>query len=242
MEPALAFNTAASFVSNTNLQHYSGETGTSYFSQLLILVFLQFVSAATGIAALALLFKGLVQKQASNLGNFYNLFLKTCTRILLPISVVIAILLLLNGCPVTFNGPQDVNTLEGKIIKAATGPVAPMIAIKQLGTNGGGFFGANSAHPFENPTPLTNFMELEAILMLAAALCYTFGKMVGKTREGWSLLGAMLIIFVPLLWLCVASEQGGNPAFAKRNFRRSAAAIVFLVQAKQPALQWPHLR
>jgi K+-transporting ATPase ATPase A chain len=224
MEPTLAFNTAASFVSNTNLQHYSGETGTSYFSQLLILVFLQFVSAATGIAALALLFKGLVQKQASNLGNFYNLFLKTCTRILLPISVVIAILLLLNGCPVTFNGPQDVNTLEGKIIKAATGPVAPMIAIKQLGTNGGGFFGANSAHPFESPNYITNMIEVISEIIIAIGLVFAFGYYSGKKKLAYTIFGAMAFVFITFVSLNIKWESGGNPIINKLGIYQSNAS------------------
>ena len=147
MEAALSFNTASSFVSNTNLQHYSGETGLSYFSQMLVICFMQFVSAATGIAVLALLFKGLVQKKATDLGNFYDLFLKSCTRILLPLSFVVAIILLLNGMPTTFNGLQKVFTLEGDTTYVATGPVAPIVAIKQLGTNGGGFFGTEFRPP-----------------------------------------------------------------------------------------------
>ncbi len=159
MEATLAYNTATSFVSNTNLQHYSGETGLSYFSQLLVIGFMQFVSAAVGIAALALLFKGIVQKQATDLGNFYNLFLKSLTRILLPLSFVVAVILLLNGMPQTFNGLQEVHTLEGDTVQVATGPVSSVISIKQLGTNGGGFFGPNSTHPFENSNYFTNITE-----------------------------------------------------------------------------------
>ena len=221
MEPTLAFNTAASFVSNTNLQHYSGETKASYFSQLLILVFLQYVSAATGIAALALLFKGLVQKQATDLGNFYNLFLKTCTRILLPIATVIAILLLLNGSPVTFNGAQDVYTLEGKIIKAATGPVAPMIAIKQLGTNGGGFFGANSAHPFESPNYITNMIEVISELIIAIGLVFAFGYYSGKKKLAYTIFGAMAFFFIIFVSLNIKWESGGNPAINKMGIYQS---------------------
>jgi potassium-transporting ATPase potassium-binding subunit len=221
MEPTLAFNTAASFVSNTNIQHYSGETGASYFSQLLILVFLQYVSAATGIAALALLFKGLVQKQASDLGNFYNLFLKTCTRILLPIATVIAILLLLNGSPVTFNGLQDVHTLEGKIIKAATGPVAPMIAIKQLGTNGGGFFGANSAHPFESPNYITNMIEVISELIIAIGLVFAFGYYSGKKKLAYTIFGAMVFFFIIFVSLNIKWESGGNPLINKLGIYQS---------------------
>lgn len=148
MEATLAYNTATSFTSNTNLQHYSGETGLSYFSQLLVIGFLQFVSAGTGIAALALLFKGLLQKQATDLGNFYHLFLKSCTRILLPLSLAVAVIFLVNGMPTTFAGLQEVHTLEGDTVQVATGPVAPVIAIKQLGTNGGRIFRAELCPSF----------------------------------------------------------------------------------------------
>jgi potassium-transporting ATPase potassium-binding subunit len=224
MEPTLAFNTAASFVSNTNLQHYSGETSASYFSQLLILVFLQYVSAATGIAALALLFKGLVQKQATDLGNFYNLFLKTCTRILLPIATVMAISLLLNGSPVTFNGARDVHTLEGRIIKAATGPVAPMIAIKQLGTNGGGFFGANSAHPFESPNYITNMIEVIGELIIAMGLVFAFGYYSGKKKLAYTIFGAMVFFFIIFVSLNIKWESGGNPLINKLGIYQSQAS------------------
>jgi potassium-transporting ATPase potassium-binding subunit len=224
MEPTLAFNTAASFVSNTNIQHYSGETGASHFSQLLIFVFLHFVSAATGIAALALLFKGLVQKQATDLGNFYNLFLKTCTRILLPIASVIAILLLLNGSPVTFNGAQNVHTLEGKLIKAATGPIAPMIAIKQLGTNGGGFFGANSAHPFENPNYITNMIEVISELIIAIGLVFAFGYYSGKKKLAYTIFSAMAFFFIIFVSLNIKLESVGNPLINKLGIYQANAS------------------
>jgi potassium-transporting ATPase potassium-binding subunit len=221
MEPTLAFNTAASFLSNTNMQHYSGETSASYFSQLLIFVFLQFVSAATGIAALALLFKGLVQKQASDLGNFYNLFLKTCTRILLPIAAIIAILLLLNGLPVTFNGAQEVHTLENKTIKSATGPVAPMIAIKQLGTNGGGFFGANSAHPFENPNYITNMIEVISEFIIPIGLVFAFGYYSGRKKLAYTIFGSMAFFFIIFVSLNIKWESAGNPLINKLGICQS---------------------
>ena len=169
MEPTTAFNTAISFMTNTNLQHYSGETGASYLTQLLVFCFLQFVSAATGIAAMALLFRGIVQRQATDLGNFYVLFLKSCTRILLPISLVVAIFLVFRGTPSTFEGAAEVITLQGDTVHVARGPVAPMVAIKQVGTNGGGYFGPNSTHPFENPDYLTNLVENFAILIIPIA-------------------------------------------------------------------------
>ena len=196
MEATLAYNTAASFTSNTNLQHYSGETSLSYFSQLLVVCFLQFVSAATGIAVLALLFKGIVQKKATGLGNFYSLFLKSCTRILLPLSFIVAIILLLNGTPATFNGLQKIVTLEGDTTYVATGPAAPVVAIKQIGTNGGGFFGPNSSHPFENPNYLTNIIENISILLIAAALVFAFGFYLDKKRLAWVFFSVMLVVYL----------------------------------------------
>jgi K+-transporting ATPase ATPase A chain len=215
MEAALSFNTASSFVSNTNLQDYSGETGLSYFSQMLVICFMQFVSAATGIAALALLFKGLVQKKATDLGNFYNLFLKSCTRILLPLSLVVAVILLLNGMPTTFNGLQKVFTLEGDTTYVATGPVAPIVAIKQLGTNGGGFFGPNSAHPFENPNYLANIVENISILLIAAALVFAFGFYLNKKKLAWILFSVMLVVYLFFVASAVHFEDAGNPKIAK---------------------------
>jgi K+-transporting ATPase ATPase A chain len=215
MEPMLAFNTATSFISNTNLQHYSGETGLSYFSQLLVICFMQFVSAAVGIAALALLFKGLVQKKATDLGNFYNLFLKSCTRILLPLSIVVAVILLLNGMPTTFNGLQQTITLQGDTTNVATGPVAPVIAIKQLGTNGGGFFGPNSAHPFENPNYLTNIVENISILLIPAAIVFAFGFYTNKKKLAWVFFSVMLVVYLFFVVSAVHFEDAGNPKIAK---------------------------
>ena len=193
MESTLAFNTAASFTTNTNLQHYSGETGLSYFSQLLVIGFLQFVTAATGIAALALLFKGLIQKQSTDLGNFYNLFLKSNTRILLPVSLVVAVILLLNGTPATFNGLQHTVSLEGDTVQVATGPVAPVVSVKQVGTNGGGFFGPNSTHPFENPTYLSNIAETFSILIIPAALVFALGFYLNRKKLAWIFFSVMCV-------------------------------------------------
>lgn len=215
MEPTLAFNTAASFVANTNLQHYSGETGASYFTQLALLGFLQFVSAATGIAAAALLFKGLIQRQKKDIGNFYNLFLKSCTRILLPISFAVALILLLNGTPQTFEGPQRVVTLEGDTVNVATGPAASMVAIKHAGTNGGGFFGTNSAHPFESPNYLTNMTEIISQLVIAIGLVFSFGYYSGKKKLSYVILGVMSIIFITFAALAINWETAGNPLFQK---------------------------
>ncbi|MCK6619031.1 MAG: potassium-transporting ATPase subunit A [Calditrichaceae bacterium] len=215
MEATLAYNTATSFTSNTNLQHYSGETGLSYFSQLLVICFLQFVSAGTGIATLALLFKGLVQKQAADLGNFYHLFLKSCTRILLPLSIVVAIIFLLNGMPTTFAGLQEVQTLEGDTVQVATGPVAPVIAIKQLGTNGGGFFGPNCAHPFENANYLTNISANISILLIPVALVFAFGFYLNRKKLAWIFFGVMTIVFLTFVSSAATFESSGNPEIAK---------------------------
>ncbi len=198
MEATTAFNTAISFMTNTNLQHYSGETGATYLTQLVVFCFLQFVSAATGIAAMALLFKGIVQRQTEELGNYYLLFLKSCTRILLPLSIVVAIVLSLQGVPATFKGADTIITLEGDTVRVARGPVAPMVAIKQIGTNGGGYFGPNSTHPFENPDYTTNAIENVSILLVPIALLFAFGFYIGKPKIGYTFFGVMTIFFSPL--------------------------------------------
>jgi len=225
MEPALAFNTVASFVTNTNLQHYSGETGATYFTQMLVFTFLQFVTAAVGIAALALLFKGLAQKQATDLGNFYNLFLKSCTRILLPLSIIVSIILLLNGMPETFNGAQTVVTLQGDTVNVATGPVASMISIKQLGTNGGGYFGPNSAHPFENPNYITNIVENFSILFIPIALVFAFGYYLNRRKLAWIFFGIMTILFLSFVIPTVLLEMSGNPQITKMGINQPMGSM-----------------
>ncbi len=211
MEPTTAFNTAVSFMTNTNLQHYSGETGASYFSQLLVFCFLQFVSAATGIAAMAILFKGIVQRQSTDLGNFYQFFLKSCTRILLPLSIVIAIILVVKGVPATFEGAETIVTLEGDTTTVARGPVAPMVAIKQIGTNGGGYFGPNSTHPFENPDYFTNAVENFSILIIPIALVFAFGFYIGKPKVGYAFFAAMTVLFISFVAISTYYEMKGNP-------------------------------
>jgi K+-transporting ATPase ATPase A chain len=223
MEPTLAFNTAVSFVTNTNLQHYSGETGASYFSQLFVFCFLQFVSAGTGIAAVALLFRGLTNRENTNLGNFYNLFVKSCTRILLPLAIVIAIILLVNGSPTTFEGPIEVQTLEGGTQTVATGPVAPMVSIKQLGTNGGGYFGPNSAHPLENPNYITNIVENVAILIIPIALVFAFGFYLNRKKLGFLFFGVMTVVFVTFVSLAVYWETQGSPIVQGMGIESPAA-------------------
>jgi K+-transporting ATPase ATPase A chain len=221
MEPTTAFNTAISFMTNTNLQHYSGETGASYLTQLLVFCFLQFASAATGIAAMAALFKGIIQRQASDLGNFYKLFLKSCTRILLPLSIVIALFLVMHGAPSTFEGAAQVITLEGDTTTVARGPVAPMVSIKQIGTNGGGFFGPNSTHPFENPDYITNFIENFAILILPMALVFAFGFYTGKPKVGYAFFGAMTLVFISFVVIAIYFEMHGNPMIRKMRIDTS---------------------
>jgi K+-transporting ATPase ATPase A chain len=224
MEPALAFNSAVSFVTNTNLQDYSGETGATYFTQMLVFTFLQFVSAGTGIAALALIFKGLSQRQVSNLGNFYNLFLKSCTRILLPLAFVVSVILLLNGMPQTFNGPQQTITLQGDTVNVATGPVASMISIKQLGTNGGGYFGPNSAHPFENPNYVTNMVENFSILIIPIALVFAFGYYLNRKKLAWIFFGIMTVLFLTFVITNIHFETTGNPEIAKLGINQSSGS------------------
>lgn len=218
----LALNTAVSFVSNTNWQAYAGETGVSYLTQMVGLCVQNFTSAATGLAVLAGLAYGLSRKSASTIGNFWVLLVRS-VMILLPLSIIIALILVSQGTVQTFSGPVTVPLLDpvkdasGAFVTTQTiplGPAASQVAIKQLGVNGGGFFNTNSAHPFENPTPFANFIEIIAILLIPAALCYSFGRMVGAGRKGISLLIAMTLIFLPLLGLSIWAELGGNPALA----------------------------
>ncbi|MBA4053865.1 MAG: potassium-transporting ATPase subunit KdpA [Marivirga sp.] len=225
MEPTTAFNTAVSFMTNTNLQHYSGETGATYLTQLLVFCFLQFVSAATGIAAMALVFKAVMQRQSNDLGNFYQLFLRTCTRILLPISVVMAVFLVVKGMPSTFEGAAQLITLEGDTVNVARGPVAPLVAIKQLGTNGGGYFGPNSTHPFENPDYITNLAENFAILIIPIALIFAFGFYIGKPRVGYAFFAAMTIVFISFVCITIYFESRGNPKIAAMGIDNSLGSM-----------------
>jgi K+-transporting ATPase ATPase A chain len=223
VSPDSSWNTAVSFATNTNWQGYGGESTMSYFTQMAALAVQNFVSAATGIAVLAALIRGFARKQISTIGNFWADLTRSTLYILLPLSFVLALVLVSQGVVQTF-GPyvkaqtiEKVDYEENKEKKSTQeqvlpmGPAASQIAIKQLGTNGGGFFNVNSAHPYENPTPLANFLELLAILLIPAALCISFGRMVGDVRQGWAILAAMTIVFAALLAVCVASEQYGNP-------------------------------
>ncbi|HEY7738632.1 MAG TPA: potassium-transporting ATPase subunit KdpA [Candidatus Limnocylindria bacterium] len=209
--PDLAFNTAVSFATNTNWQAYVGETTMSYVTQMLGLAVQNFVSAATGMVVVVALIRGLRARSASGLGNFWVDMTRTTLYILLPLAVLLALLQVSQGVVQNFSAYVPANPLEGGSQLLPMGPAASQIAIKQLGTNGGGFFNVNSSHPFENATGLSNFGELLAILLISGALCYTFGKMVGDTRQGWAVLAAMTVIFVVLLGVAEISEQAGNP-------------------------------
>jgi K+-transporting ATPase ATPase A chain len=253
VSPDSAFNTAVSFASNTNWQGYGGETTMSYLTQMLGLTVQNFVSAATGMATLAAFIRGFARRSAATIGNFWVDLTRTAVYVLLPLSVVLALLLVSQGVVQTFGAYAKVAVLQpteydepitgddGKPVldeqgqpktrKAtlteqvlAVGPAASQIAIKQLGTNGGGFFNVNSSHPFENATPLSNVLELLAILIIPAALCHTFGVMVGDTRQGWAILAAMTVMFVGLLAVCVVAEQNGH-TLAKQGVDHAASLL-----------------
>jgi K+-transporting ATPase ATPase A chain len=254
VSPESSFNTAVSFATNTNWQGYVGESTMSYLTQMLGLAVQNFFSAATGMAVLIALIRGFARRQVSEIGNFWVDFTRSTLYVLLPLSLILAIILASQGVVQSFQGYRTVPLLDPVTIQTPVtneagepmldaagqavtkseqiteqpvplGPAASQIAIKQLGTNGGGFFNVNSAHPFENPTPLSNFLSLLAILLIPAALCYTFGRMVKDTRQGWAVLIAMLVIFVPLTVGCIAFEQAGNPQIAALGVDQSASDL-----------------
>jgi K+-transporting ATPase ATPase A chain len=252
VSPDSAFNTAVSFATNTNWQGYSGEVTMSYLTQMLGLTVQNFVSAAAGMATLIALIRGFTRRNADTIGNFWVDLTRSTLYILMPLSLILALVLVGQGVVQTFSPYQTVPLVEavsfeqpklgadgvalqdaaGKPVMesavaqeqvVAVGPAASQVAIKQLGTNGGGFFNVNSAHPLENPTPLSNFLEMLAILLIPAALCYTFGMMVGDTRQGWAILAAMTLILVALIFVTVPAEQSGNPALAALSVDQSAS-------------------
>jgi K+-transporting ATPase ATPase A chain len=214
MSADLAFNTSVSFVTNTNLQHYSGESGLSYLGQLLLMLW-QFISAGTGIAICAVVFIAMKEKTSEKLGNFYNLLVKSCTRILLPLSIVVATILIFRGTPMTFNGKDTMITIQGDTMHVSTGPVAAMVAIKQLGTNGGGYFGANSAVPLENPDYITNMVEDISIILIAIAMVFALGHFLKRKKLAWMIFGVMTAGFILLVIPTIRYEMNGNPAIAK---------------------------
>lgn len=251
MEPALAFNTIISFMTNTNLQHYSGESGLSYLSQMLVIIFMMFVSAATGYAACVAFIRGLAGRTKDDVGNFFSDLVRIITRILLPFSIVGGLLLVWQGVPQNFDGNIVVKTMEGTCQEIAMGPIAALEIIKHLGTNGGGFLGANSATPLENPTMLSNLIELYSMMLLPGACVITFGKMVADSRrehleqaaregadqpregltarifgrEGRSIFLAMGILFLAGLSLCFWAESQGNPLLAQAGLDQSMGSM-----------------
>jgi potassium-transporting ATPase potassium-binding subunit len=225
MSPDLAFNTAISFLVNCNLQHYSGETGVTYFSQLAGLMFMQFVTAATGIAAAAIVFKAMKEHQTNQLGNFYSYFLKSCTRILLPISLVAAIILVFNGTPMNWESKANIVTVQGDSVQVSRGPAAALIAIKQAGTNGGGYFGVNSAHPLENPNYLTNIVENILIILIPIAFVFALGFYLNRKKLAWMIFGVMTIGFLLLLSVSVYFEMQGNPAIDKMGISQTLGSM-----------------
>ena len=210
MEPTLSFNTIISFMTNTNLQHYSGESGLTYFSQMAVIMMMMFTSAATGIVVAIAFIRGITSK-GNTLGNFFVDFVKAHTRLLLPLAVVVTLILVALQVPQTFGATVQATTLQGDVQSITRGPVASLVSIKHLGTNGGGFFGVNSSHPFENPNPLTNVIEILSMWCIPAALTYTFGKFARNQKQGWVIFGAMSVLFLMFLSLAYYAESQGNP-------------------------------
>jgi K+-transporting ATPase ATPase A chain len=232
--PDLSWNTAVSFATNTNWQSYSGESTLSYFTQMFALAVQNFVCAASGMAVLVALIRGFTRKTSDTIGSFWVDIVRSTLYVLLPLAIVVAVVLVSQGVVQTFHAYATVPLLQatkdadGKAVTEqviAVGPAASQIAIKMLGTNGGGFFNANSAHPFESPTGFSNFLEMWSLLVLPAALCFTFGKLVKDPRQGWTLFAAMSAILVPLIFVCVASEQAGNPGLHGLAVDHTASAL-----------------
>jgi K+-transporting ATPase ATPase A chain len=224
MSADLAFNTTISFVVNCNLQHYSGETGLSYLGQL-YLMFLQFVSAATGIAAAVVIFRAFKEKATHELGNFYVYFVKSITRVLLPLSIIVAVLFLLNGMPMGFEGKDSFVSLQGDSVQVSRGPVAAFIPIKHLGTNGGGYFGANSAHPLENPSYFTNIIQMIAQLIIPFSMIFAFGYFIKRKKLAWMIFGVMTVGFLALAIPNIIQEINGNPAITQMGINNSLGAM-----------------
>jgi potassium-transporting ATPase potassium-binding subunit len=223
--PDLAFNTAVSFVTNTNWQAYGGETTLSYFSQMAGLTVQNFVSAATGIAVAIAVIRGFAGRSVRTIGNFYADLVRSVLYVLLPLSILGALVLVWQGTPQNLEPYVAATTIEGGEQVLAQGPAASQIAIKQLGTNGGGFFNVNSAHPYENPTPLSNLLEMVYILLIPAAFCYTFGRMVRDRRQGWAIFAAMAVLYVAGLAAVYAAEHVGNPLLAEAPIDASPGSM-----------------
>lgn len=209
--PDQAFNTCISFMVNCDLQHYSGESGLSYFTQQFVIMLFQFLTAATGMAAMAGTMKAMAEKSTRTIGNFWFFLVRSCTRILLPLSLVIGLFLIVQGVPMGFDGKMNLTTLEGKTQSISQGPAAAIVAIKQLGTNGGGFFGANSSHPLENPTYLTNIVECASILLLPMAMIFALGFYLKRKKLAYIIFGVMFTAFIIGVGINVSQEMKGNP-------------------------------
>lgn len=220
LNPLLALNTAISFITNTNLQHYSGEWGMTYFTQMAAITFLMFTSAASGFSVAAAFIRGITRK-SETVGNYFVDMVRVITRVLLPLSIVVTLMLVWQGVPQTLEGTKTITALQGGYQYIPLGPVASMESIKHIGTNGGGFFGANSAHPFENPTPLSNLIEIISMMLIPAALVYAFGIMLKNKKQAWVLFAAMSILFLISLPICYFSEAGGNPLLASAGLSQS---------------------
>jgi len=223
--PDLAFNTIASFIANCNLQDYSGESGMTYFTQLYMVMFFQFVSAAAGMAALAGVMKAIASKTSKTIGNFWYYMVRSITRILLPLSIVVSLFFILQGMPMTFKGKMHLKTLEGTEQVISQGPVAAIVSIKQLGTNGGGFFGVNSAHPLENPTYLTNIVECVSILLIPMALIFALGFYLNKRKFSFIVFGVMFFAFIVATSINVHEEMKGNPRIAAMGIAQHHGAM-----------------
>jgi K+-transporting ATPase ATPase A chain len=224
MSADLAFNTAVSFVTNTNLQHYSGESGLSYFGQLILMLW-QFISAGCGIAMAAVVFFAMKERTTDKLGNFYFLFVRSCTRVLFPLALVVATLLVLNGVPMAFDGKDTMINLQGDTVQVSRGPVAAFVAIKQLGTNGGGFFGPNSTHPLENPGYFTNMVETISIFLIPIALVFALGYVLKRRKLAWTIFAVMTVGFLLLLIPSVINEMNGNPAIARLGIAQQLGSM-----------------
>lgn len=216
----LSFNTAISFITNTNIQDYAGESGVSYLSQMIVMTFLMFTSAATGFAAAGALMRGLIGKNKT-LGNFFVDMVRIITRVFLPLSIVITLILVSQGVPQTLSPTKTVTTIENKLQDIALGPVASLEAIKHIGTNGGGFFNANSAHPFENPTPFSNFIELLSMMALPGAIIYAFGIMLKNKKQGWVIFITMFVLLIAVIPLIFWAEKAGNPNLASAGLSQA---------------------
>ena len=220
-----AFNTCISFLVNCNLQHYSGESGLSYLTQLFVIMLFQFITAATGMAAMAGIMKALAAKTTKTIGNFWYFLVRSCTRVLLPICLVIGFILIIEGTPMGFDGKMEVTTIEGQTQYVSQGPTAAIVPIKQLGTNGGGYFGVNSSHPLENPTYLTNMIECWAILILPMAMVFAFGFYLKRKKLAYSIFGVMLFAYLAGVWINVSQETGGNPRIGAMGIAQNNGAM-----------------